>query len=200
MQSRTVIPFLASLALSASAALAQDAPPAPPAAQTMESAHDPMRGPMHMNKEEFAKHHAQMCSDRFAHDVGDLAYLETKLALGDKQRVLFDRWRNVKLASAKVRAAECAALKLPDKEPFIVEHLKQEEKMLQHRLDDLRAELPTLEALTASLNDEQKHAFAPRHPGFGPEGPRRGLDGHPFGGGGPGAGPDGDIPPPPPAD
>ena len=199
MQSRTVIPFLASLALSASAALAQDAPPAPPAAQTMESAHDPMRGPMHMNKEEFAKHHAQMCSDRFAHDVGDLAYLETKLALGDKQRVLFDRWRNVKLASAKVRAAECAALKLPDKEPFIVEHLKQEEKMLQHRLDDLRAELPTLEALTASLNDEQKHAFAPRHPGCGPEGPRREMDGHPFGGG-PGAEPDGDLPPPPPAD
>jgi hypothetical protein len=200
MSSRIVVPFLASLALSASAALAQDAPPAPPAAQTMGSAHDPMRGPMHANKEEFAEHHAQMCSDRFAHDVGDLAYLETKLALGDKQRVLFDRWRNVKLASAKARAAECASLKLPDKEPSIVEHLKQDEKMLQHRLDDLRAELPTLEALTASLNDEQKHAFAPRHPGFGPEGPGRGMDGHPFGGGGPGAGPDGDLPPPPPAD
>ena len=195
MSSRIVVPFLASLALSASAALAQDAPPAPPAAQTMGSAHDPMRGPMHANKEEFAKHHPQMCSDRFAHNVGELAYLEIKLALTDKQKVLFDRWRNVKLASAKARAAECASLKLPDKEPSIVEHLKQDEKMLQHRLDDLRAELPTLEALAASLNDEQKHALAPRHPGFGPEGPRRGMDGHPFGGDGPGAGPD--APPPP---
>ena len=199
MQLRIIVPFLASLALCASASLAQNASPAQ--APGAWPGPGPMGAGMRISKEDMAKHHAQMCSDRFADEVGELAYLETKLALTGKQKGLFDHWRNVKLASAKARTAECASLTMPDKEPSFVEHVKQEEKMLQRRLDDLQAELPTLEALTASLNDEQKHALAPPHPGFGHEGPgrgMRGMGGHPFDGGGPDAGPGGDEPPPPP--
>jgi len=95
--------------------------------------------------------------------------------------------------------AECAALKLPDKEPFLVEHLKQEEKMLQHRLDDLRAELPTLEALTASLNDEQNTLLLPGI--LGSDRKDRGAKWTDIRSAGDlVAEPDGDLPPPPPAD
>ena len=170
MQSRTVISFLASLALSASAALAQDAPPAPPAAQTMESAHDPMRGPMHANKEEFAEHPAQKCSDIAPRAIGKLAYLEAKLALTDKQKPLFDRWKRVKLESVKAHANECATKTPREMDASIIDRLKMHEKMLKSRLADLQAEMPSIAALVASLSDEQKHALERTHEMFGGHG------------------------------
>ena len=199
MRSKLVVPFFASLALCASAAMAQDAPQAPPAPAAGQMG----PGPMHMSKEDMAKHHARMCIDGYAHAVGELATLEAKLALAGEQKPLFESWKKVKLASAKARADECAVMKMPEKDASIVEHLKLEEKMLNSRLADLRAELPALEALAGSLNDEQKHAFGHRHMhgpfgGEGPMGGEHGMDGHGNGpGAGPGPGPDGDAPPPP---
>ena len=163
MKCRIIVPFIATLALCASAAMAQDAQPSPPATGAGPMAH----GAWHMNKEEFAEHHAQMCSDIAPRAIGKLAYLEAKLALTDKQKPLFDRWKDVRLANVKARSAECASMTMPDKEFSIVEHLKQEEKMLQGRLGELRAEMPALEALAASLNDEQKHVFDRTHGMFG---------------------------------
>ena len=104
MKCRIIVPFIASLAFCASAAMAQNAPTPPPAPVAKHMGH----GPWHMNKEDMAEHHAQMCSDLYARSVGGLAYIEIKLALTGKQKPLFDRWKRVKLASVRARADECA--------------------------------------------------------------------------------------------
>lgn len=115
------------------------------------------------------KHHAEMCSDRYAEQVGETAFLEARLGLDGSQKRLFERWKAVTLARAKVRAAECAARTPPDRPPSLIDRLTMEETMLTRRLDDLRAEMPALKALFRSLSDEQKQAFR------GPMAPRRGL-------------------------
>jgi hypothetical protein len=209
MQSRIIVPVLASLALFASAALAQNAPPPPPPGP--EAGPPPMRM-MHMNKEEMAKHHARRCSDRYAFTVGVLAGLEVKLELTGQQQSLFNNWKKVKLASAKAHADACAAMKMADMHASIIERVKQKEKMLKLHLADLQAELPALQALVVSLTDEQKHVIDRQfmHGPFGHGGPRgwhgRGHGhghGHGFGRG-PDFGPDQDFDPddeaPPPED
>ncbi len=125
------------------------------------------------DKAEMQKHFEQMCSDRYARTVGEMAFLEVRLALSDKQRPLFDRWKSVKLASAKARLSECAAHRPPDKPPSIVDLMKLEESNIRARLDDLEAEMPALEALFNSLGDEQKQAFEGGDP-MAPMGPERG--------------------------
>lgn len=152
------------------------------------------------NKAEMAKFAAQMCQDRKAHVVGELAFVETKLALSDKQKPLFEHWKKVKLAEAN--GEECAPP--PEGKPSIVDHLKREEKFLQVQLANVKAELPVLEALYASLSEEQKKAFAPPPPPGGPNGhgPHDGPMGGPGMGPGPmqhGRGPDGAGDQPPPA-
>ena len=145
MHSRIVLPFIASLALMASAAIAENAPP--PGGQM----------PMHMDRDQMHKHHGQMCQDRYPHAVGNMAYLETKLALTAAQKPLFERWKSVRLASVKAHADKCAAMTRP--EPGIMEHFQMETAMLETRLADLRAEMPALEALVASLSEEQQKTF-----------------------------------------
>ena len=113
----------------------------------------------HPDKAEMLRHFTEMCKDRQARATGELAFLEAKLALTDQQKPLFERWKKIKLAAAK--AVDCTPP--PDGEPSIVDGLKREEKLLRQHLDELKAELPALEALAASLTDEQKHAFAPPH-------------------------------------
>lgn len=190
MQTKIMMGTVFAALLSAAAAPAQEGPPAAqaPGGQAWSQ-----------------KHFAEMCSDQYAREVGDLAFLETKLAPNDQQKRLFDRWKAVKLASAKAHAAECAAMKPPAEPPSIVEGMKQEEKMLQARLADLKAELPALTELFNSLSDEQKHAFeeaGPIIPGgpkghHHPPGPPHGD--FPAGHGLPGrdAPPPGDAPAPP---
>jgi hypothetical protein len=199
MKCRIIVPFIASLALCASAAMAQEAPPAPPAG--------PMaHGAWHMNKEDMEMHHAQMCSDRYARAVGKLAYLEVKLALTDRQMPLFDRWKAIKLANVKARSAECASLKLPDmdKDFDIAGQLRLEEKMLKTRLADLQAEMPAIEALASTLNDEQKEIVerAGMHAMHERMEMMHGMDRHMMdrrGHDGGHDGPDADAPPSPPA-
>jgi hypothetical protein len=194
MKCRLIGPFIASLALCASAAMAQDTPTPPPAPAAKHMGH----GSWHMNREGMAEHHAQKCSDFYAHAVGRLAYIETKLALTDKQKPLFERWKNVKLANVKARADECATLKTSAWDASIVDRMKTQEKMLKSRLASLQAEMPSLEALAASLSDEQKHVLDRARGMFGDRmhGMRGMMDRmhHGFDGDR-----DDDAPPPPPA-
>ena len=199
MKCRIIVPFIASLALCASAAMAQDAPPpsAPPAPIAKHMGH----GPWHMNKEDMAEHHAQMCSDRYARTVGALAYVEVKLALTDRQKPLFERWKHVKLESVKARANDCATMAPRDMDASIIDRLKMQEKRIKARLADLQAEMPSLEALVASLTDEQKEDLERTHEMFGGH-EMHGMHGmmeHMHHGHGHGDDNDGDAPPPPPA-
>jgi hypothetical protein len=194
MKCRIIVPFIASLALCASAAMAQDAPQAPPAPTAAHMGH----GPWHMNKEDMAKHHAQRCSDRYAKAVGGLAYLETKLALTDRQKPLFERWKHVKLESVKARANDCATMAPRDMDASIIDRLKMQEKRIKARLADLQAEMPSLEALVASLTDEQKEDLERTHEMFGGH-EMHGMMEHMHHGHGHGDDNDGDAPPPPPA-
>jgi len=150
MQPRILIPLFASLMLSATAALAQTPPPAPPQG----GEHHMMR--MEFNKGDMEKHRAEMCADRYAHAVGEIAYLQTKLALTDKQKPLFDRWQKVILETAKTHSGECATVKLPSPEGSVIDKLKLQERMMKERLADLQAQMPALEALVGSLNTEQQ--------------------------------------------
>lgn len=168
--------FAAAILCFSSAAVAQPLPPP--------DKHMP-------EKAEMQRHMIEMCQDRKAHTAGELTYLETKLALNDKQKPLFERWKKVKLAEAN--AIDCALP--PEGEPSLVDQLKHEEKFLHARLDSLKAELPTLEAFYATLSDDQKKVFRPAPPpGAKHGGPMmgHGPDGH----GDPGHQPPNDMPAP----
>jgi LTXXQ motif family protein len=149
MQPKTFVPFLAALALSASAALAQDAPTPP--------AQGPMMRMHHFDKADMEKFHARMCSDHYARAVGQMAYLETKLALTDVQKPLFNRWKNIRLAAAKSHSANCATMQRPGPDASIMEHVDRETAMLERRLADLKAERPALETLVKSLTPDQQN-------------------------------------------
>ncbi len=191
MQFRIIVPVLASLALCASAAMAQDAPSAPPASRAGHMGH----GPWQMNKEDMAKHLQQMCADRYAHAVGNMAYLQTRLALTDKQKPLFERWKNTVLATVKDRTAKYAAMKMPDMKPSIVDRLKHQEAMLKDRLDGIEAQMPSLEALVGSLDQQQQRILARQAEMFHPM--RDAMGKHAFMNHRHGRpGPNGDTPPP----
>jgi hypothetical protein len=198
MKCRIIVPFIASLALCASVAMAGDAPAAP-SAPAAPAARHMGHGPWHMNKEDMAEHHAQRCSDFYARAVGGLAYLETRLALTDRQKPLFDRWQHVKLSSVRAHSDECATMMPHEMDVSIIDRMKLHEKKMKARLADLQAELPSLEALVASLSDEQKQVLERTHEMFGDR------DGHGMHGmmermhHGHGGDNDDDAPPPPPA-
>jgi hypothetical protein len=200
MKCRIIVPFIASLALCASVAMAGDAPAAP-SAPAAPAARHMGHGPWHMNNEDMAKHHAQRCSDRYAQAVGGLAYLETRLALTDSQKPLFERWRHVKLSSARAHSDECGTMMARDMDASIIDRLKMHEKKMKARLADLQAQMPSLEALVASLTDEQKHVLERTHEMFGDR-MKHGMHGmmgrmhHGHGGGHDND--DNDAPPPPP--
>jgi hypothetical protein len=118
----------------------------------------------HPGKAGTQNHFTEMCRDRPAQAAGELAALEIRLQLTEKQKPLFERWKKVRMTTAK--SADCAPP--PDGEPSIIDSLKHEEKMLRQRLDELKAEQPALEALVASLTDQQKQAFAPPRHRHGP--------------------------------
>ena len=159
MQLRIIVPIFASLALCATAALAQDAPPGPQAPGT----HRVMR--MEFDSQNMAQRRANFCADRYARAVGAMSYLETRLALSDRQRPLFDRWKRDRLESAKAHDGECATVQLPGPQGSAVDKMKLRERMLKERLDDLQGQMPSFEALYASLSDEQKHVLDGFHRG-----------------------------------
>lgn len=143
MQTRFILPIVATLALGATAANAADQAP---------------RGPGHhwrMDRKDMAQHFKNRCANRYAHAVGTMAYLETRLNLTSAQKGAFERWKDVVLNSAKKGADACAAMKMPDHRPTLVEKAKWQEKRLEMRLDGLKAQMPALENLTAKLDDNQ---------------------------------------------
>jgi len=198
MALHTLLPLIATLALCAPAALAQEATPLPM------GHHAGLGGAEKgLSLEDIGKMHAHWCNALYAHEAGALTTLEVELQLSDKQKPAFDRWKAIKLATAKAHADACSAGKMPPppdqdkakgKAPPPVEGLKIEMQHLKDRLADIKAELPALEALAATLTDEQLHTLLPHggpHAGHGGphngpnEGPESGLQN------GPG------IPPPP---
>jgi hypothetical protein len=137
MKYRFIVPVLASMVLAAPA-LANDVA-APPA--------------------NMAKHHGEMCNNLYARAVGKLAALDVQLKLTPAQKPLYERWKNVKLASVKARSEKCAGMKMPAREMSIMDGLKLETAMLEARLADLKAEAPALEALVNSLDKDQQVTF-----------------------------------------
>lgn len=149
----------------------------------------------------------QVCQDLYAHKVGELAFLETKLSLTGAQAPLFARWKQARLDIAKRHESDCATRERrePGQRRDMMTRLNMEETMLKRRLADIDAERPSLGALYASLNAEQKQEFG--HAAMRALGGRMGMmmgmmGGHRHGMG-PGRGPMdhgpmGDMPPPAP--
>ena len=140
-----LLPLAAALSLGAGAALAQDAPP--PGAPTGHH--------WHMDAKDMAAHFHEMCTSHYAHAVGDMAYLETKLALSDDEKPAFDGWKKTVLGSAKSAEQDCLNHKVPTQRPNAVDIAKFGEHMLEMRLDGIKAQMPALETLYAKLSPEQ---------------------------------------------
>jgi len=134
----------------------------------------------------------EMCQDMVARTAGRLAELEVRLNLTSAQTGAFTRWRDLRLAAARSRATECAARPMPPAPgaarggrganatpPNPVERLTREETRLQHRLADIQAERPALEALYNGLSAAQRQTLARERSGMGRGlGPRGGMGGN----------------------
>jgi len=154
MKSRIVIPAIASLALFATAAFAQDGPPPPDQGKM---------GWHHRDKADMQKHFAQMCQNGYAKAVGGLAYLEVRLDLTDTQKPLFERWKNTMLSIVRERTDKCSTMKMPDHRPSLADHMKRQEERLEMRLADLKKQEPAFDALAATLTPEQQKIMAEAH-------------------------------------
>jgi hypothetical protein len=107
-----------------------------------------------------AERRAAQCGEIGARAAGRLAYLEARLELGAAQTPLFERWKQVRLASAKRMQDRCETRQAPaaaDSSP--VARLARQEVRLKQRMADIAAERPALEALYRRLTDEQKARF-----------------------------------------
>jgi hypothetical protein len=133
----SALTLAAAMTLAAPAALAQQTPPPDRAA-------------------DFAKHHAEMCSNHYAHAVGKLAELETRLALTSSQKGAFERWKDIKLKDAKARSTKCADFTPPGRDASLLELRQHMITRLEDRLAALKAETPALEALVKVLTPEQQ--------------------------------------------
>jgi hypothetical protein len=193
---KALIPMLASLVLcgAATAALianarAQTNPPRKPMmvalvnpgimlAQNTPPVGRDMRMP---SPAEMSAHMKQMCEDRYARQVGRMAYLETRLDLSQTEQPLFARWKDVKLDIAKRRSTDCG--QRPARQDHAqrspVDRMSREEDMLKKRLADLDAERPVLAALYGALTPAQREMLRPRHEmmgrGMGPGMMDRGM-------------------------
>ena len=117
---------------------------------------------------DFAPDPRQFCDERYAGEVGRMAYLETRLHLSDAEQPLFARWKDVRLDSAKRQAADCAARTGADRDrPDPVTRMSREEAMLKQRITDLDAERPAFSALYAALAPDQRQTLAPPRPMMG---------------------------------
>ncbi|MGH6827641.1 MAG: Spy/CpxP family protein refolding chaperone [Rhizomicrobium sp.] len=104
------------------------------------------------------------CQDRHAREAGRLAYMETRLALTEAQRPLFDRWKQVMLDAAQRRAADCgqrAALQGQNRADPVA-RMSREEATLKGRIADLDAERPVFAAFYQSLTAGQRDLLQPR--------------------------------------
>ena len=151
-------PLMAVVALGGAAIFAAQAQTPPPGARNLPQQTRPMRSP-----EDRAARMTARCDDRFAKQVGRLAYIQTKLAITPSQQGAFERWKSVKTDIAKRQAAACASRPMPQRDaanrPTPGERMTKMEDRLKQRLADLSQERPALEALYASLTPEQKNAL-----------------------------------------
>lgn len=108
-----------------------------------------------------AQRRARLCKDMYAHKVGEMAFLETKLSLTPAQAPLFARWKDASLDIAKRHEGNCATRMRPARamRASIVERMAIEEKLLQTRLADIDTERPALAALYGALTPAQKEEF-----------------------------------------
>jgi hypothetical protein len=105
-----------------------------------------------------AEWHKEMCTDRYAHTFGRLAYMEAKLNLTDKQQDSWNKWQQIELDSAAKERDDCLQ-NVPGEKPSILEKESFLEKMLTAKLDELKASRPALETLYNSLSGDQKEQF-----------------------------------------
>lgn len=170
---------VAVMALSAGAALAQSTGNAPDAgagaaasADNPASAGKPWRHLAHWrDPAAFAKN---MCLEHYARSAARLAYLEARLELTPAQKPLWDKWAGTEgQGNAALRDDCLASIPAKDKPMTALDRDSRREKLLEARLDTLKAARPSLEALYQSLTPEQRAAFD-RGMAFGrPDGHRR---------------------------
>jgi hypothetical protein len=112
------------------------------------------------SRTDMATWHQQMCSDRYARHVGQVAYLEAKLSLSDAQRPLFASWKDSVLGSAKSNESECLTMHRDFAHPpSILDREARFHEMLEHRLAEMDAQRPAMTALYQSLTPDQKQIF-----------------------------------------
>lgn len=118
---------------------------------------------------DFAPDPRQFCDDRYAGEVGRMAYLETRLHLTDAEQPLFAHWRDVHLDIAKRRAADCSARigKFAQDIADPVEQMRTEEKVLRQRVADIDVERPVFSTLYATLAPDQRRTLTPPRPMLG---------------------------------
>jgi hypothetical protein len=117
---------------------------------------------------DFAPDPRQFCDERYAGEVGRMAYLETRLHLTDAEQPLFAHWKDVRLDAAKRQANDCAARTSADRDRADpVARMSREEAMLKQRIADLDAERPAFSALYAALAPDQRRTLAPPRPMMG---------------------------------
>lgn len=120
-----------------------------------------LRGP---TKAQIAADMKRLCEDRFAREVGRMAYLETRLNLTQAERPLFARWKEIRLGIAKRHAADCGSEAVRrDNGPLTpVDYMGREQDFLKKRLADLDVERPALASLYKALTPSQRETLSPR--------------------------------------
>ncbi len=105
-----------------------------------------------------AKMHRSMCTDRAARTTGHLAYLQAKLNLTAAQKAGFAKYSNAVTANAKAAEQDCLArpARAKGERPTIVERQAMMQQRMEMKLAELKATQPSLEALYASLDADQK--------------------------------------------
>jgi Spy/CpxP family protein refolding chaperone len=136
---------------------APDAPKGPPPHKPGEHGrmmHDPQRAQQHAKN---------FCVDRYAHAVGRMAYLEAKLDLNATQKPLYEKWSQTVLSGAAKDRDACAArvanFKPGASKPSILDRETRLEQMMTAKLETMKAQRPSLEALYASLTPDQQAQF-----------------------------------------
>jgi hypothetical protein len=144
--------------------------PPPPGLDVAQNDVSPPDGPpprdLRRNSGDFAAHMKQMCQDAYAHQAGDLTYLQNRLALTASQQSAFQRWQQAKLGIAKRHQDDCAARPVNERSrakgqnqnerPGPGAMMSREEDKLKQRLADIEAERPALEALYTALSPQQR--------------------------------------------
>jgi hypothetical protein len=151
MNARIVIPTLAAIVLTASAAIAQMPPAGPRAGRTPPTA------------EQRAARLTQFCDDMKARQAARFTFVEERLKLTAAQKPLFDRWKAAEQSVQAAHQADCAK-PLPARDanaprPSLTERNARMEEMLKTRLADLEKVRGPQEALYNALSDDQKMLF-----------------------------------------